>query len=171
MSYQQKKAIVSISTGLLLLAAYCFTAFGKVRAGLAAPDDLTFWATTMLVFVGIGIAATIVIQIIFHILLSVSVAVKVKIERRDCEDGKLDSMIAREMVEDEMDKLIELKSSRVGFGFAGAGFLAGLICLVSGLSAAVLLNILYGAFSLGTIAEGFAQLYYYKRGLRHGQKI
>ena len=165
MSYQQKKAIVSISTGLLLLAAYCFTAFGKVRAGLAAPDDLTFWATTMLVFVGIGIAATIVIQIIFHILLSVSVAVKVKIEHGDCEDGKIDSMIAREMVEDEMDKLIELKANKIGYSFVGFGFVAGLITLALGLPAAIMLNILFLASMLGSIVEGLIQLRYYRKGV------
>ena len=170
MSYQQKKAVVSTATGLLLLAAYILTVVSRLRTGLAAPDDLKFWAGTMLIFIGIGIVATIVIQIVFHILFSVLVAVKVKIEQGDCENPKIDRLIAREMVEDEMDKLIELKSSRVGYGIGGAGFLAGLICLVCGLPAAVMINILYGAFSLGTATEGIAQLYYYKRGLRNGQK-
>ena len=70
MSYQQKKAVVSTATGLLLLAAYILTVVSKLRAGLAAPDDLKFWAGTMLIFIGVGIAATIIIQIVFHILFS-----------------------------------------------------------------------------------------------------
>jgi hypothetical protein len=69
------------------------------------------------------------------------------------------------MVEDEMDKLIELKSNRVGFFMAGIGFVAALVALVLNYSPVVMLNILFIAFSIGSLAEGFTQLFYYRRGI------
>lgn len=122
----------------------------------------------MLVFIGIGVAATIVIQIVFHILLSISIAVKGKIQNQDLDDKEIEKQIDAEMVEDEMDKLIELKSNQIGFILAGIGFVAGLVTLAFNAPPAVMLNILFISFSAGSLLEGFAQLYYYRKGLAHG---
>jgi hypothetical protein len=165
MSYQEKKTITSMITGALVLSAYCIYAFGKFRSGVVAPDDLKFWAVTMLTFIGIGIAAAIVIQIIFHILLSISIAVKQKIRNEDCGDKEIEKLIEAEIVEDEMDKLIELKAMRLGFAIAGVGFIAGLLALVFTASAVLMLNILFISFSAGSLVEGVGQLIYYRRGV------
>lgn len=167
MSYQAKRTIVSIITGAAVLAAYCIYAFGPGRAGAIVSGDLKFWAITMLKFIGIGVAVTIVTQIVFHILLSVSVAIKKKIQDQNCADEDIEKSIGAEMVEDEMDKLIELKSTRVGFVFAGIGFVAGLVSLVLNYSPVVMLNIIFISFMVGSIVEGFSQLYYYGKGIRH----
>lgn len=164
MSYQEKRTITGIATGALVLAAYCLYAFGKYASGAVAPDDLKFWAVTMLVFIGIGIAAMIVIQIVFHILLSIAIAVK----KRDCDDKEVERAIETEVVEDERDKLIELKASRVGYTCGGIGFVAGLVSLVLGYSPAVMLNALFLAFCAGSLFEGFAHLYYYRKGVKNG---
>ena len=110
MSYQEKKTIVSVVTGTLLLIAYCIYAFGK--AGMANIDNLKFWAVTMLIFIGIGVVTMIVIQIVFHILLSISMAVKQKINNENCDDKEIEKALKIDMVEDEMDKLIELKANK-----------------------------------------------------------
>ena len=54
----------------------------------------------------------IAIQIIFSILLSISIAVK----ERKCDEKKIEKTVEAAFVEDEMDKLIELKSGRLGIG-------------------------------------------------------
>jgi hypothetical protein len=168
MSYQEKRTITSISTGVLVLVAYCIYAFGRYRSGAVGPDDLRFWASTMLIFIGIGVVASIIIQIIFHILLSVAIAVKKTVQNEKCDDKEIEKSINSEMVEDEMDKLIELKSTRVGFTLAGIGFVAALVSLVLNYSPAVMLNILYISFCVGSLFEGIAQLYFYRRGVRNG---
>lgn len=168
MSYQEKKTIVSIGTGALVLAAYCIYAFGKHSLEGATPDDLKFWAVTMLIFIGIGIAASIIIQIVFHILLSVSIAVSKTIQNGHTADVEIEKTIKAEMVEDEMDKLIELKSMRIGFAVAGVGFITGLITLVLSYSPAVMLNIVFFSFSAGSMLEGFTQLYFYRKGIQNG---
>jgi hypothetical protein len=168
MSYQVKKTIVSVVTGALILAAYCIYAFGFAMPGLAAPDNLSSWATTILIFIGIGIGASIVIQIIFHILLSIATAIRTQITTGKCDDKDVEKTIKAEMVEDEMDKLIGLKSMRVSFAAAGIGFIAGLIFLALSFPASVMLNILFLCFSVGTIIEGITQLYFYRRGVKNG---
>lgn len=168
MSYQEKKTIVSIFTGALVLAAYCIYAFGRYQAGTAGVDDLKVWSGIMLIFIGIGIVVAIVIQIVFHILMSIGIAVEKKIQDENYDDKEIEKSIKTEMVEDEMDKLIELKSMRTGFIVAGAGFIAGLIALVLGSSSMVMLNILFISFSAGSILEGITQLYFYRRGVVNG---
>jgi hypothetical protein len=165
MSYQVKRTITNILTGLIVLTAYCIYAFGRYQSGILAPEDLKSWAQIMLIFIGIGIIAAIVIQIVFHILLSIGIAIKENIKNGSCDDQEIEKTIKLEMIEDEMDKLIELKSLRVGFIVAGVGFIASLIVLLLNYPAMVMLNLLFISFSLGSILEGFTQLYYYKRGI------
>ena len=168
MSYQEKKTIVSIISGIILLAAYCIYAFTRVSLEMVAPDDLKFWATTMLIFIGIGIVYTIIIQIVFHILLSITIAVKKKVMGEKCCDKEIEKTIDLEMVEDEMDKLIELKSIRVSFIIAGIGFVSALLSMVFYSSAAVLLNIIFLSFNVGAIAEGITRLFFYRKGIKNG---
>ncbi|MHB1315766.1 MAG: hypothetical protein ACYCX2_09825 [Christensenellales bacterium] len=168
MSYQEKKTIVSVLTGVALLAAYCIYAFGSAHPGMAVPDELKFWATTILIFIGIGVVASIVIQIVFHILLSIAAAFKEQVRSGKCNDKEVEKAIELEMVEDEMDKLIGLKSMRIGFAIAGIGFIAALLSLVLNFSAAVMLNILFFSFGIGSMIEGITQLYFYRRGIKNG---
>ncbi len=168
MSYQEKRTVVSIITGAIVLAAYCIVAFGQYNSGAVAQGDLKFWAGTILIFIGIGVAASIVIQIVFHILLSIAIAMQKKIRDENCDDKEIKKTIGAEMVEDEMDKLIELKSMRVGFIFAGIGFVAGLVALVLNYSPVVMINILFLSFGVGSLFDGFAQLYFYRKGIQNG---
>ena len=163
MSYQEKKTLASIASGALLLAAYCLYAFNPALT----PADLKHWAITMLVFIGIGIGLTIIIQIVFHILFAITVAIKEKIQNMECDDKDIDKSIKQEMVEDERDKLIEMKSTQVGFGVAGFGFIAALVALLLNYSPAVMINILFIAFSFGSICEGIYQFILYRRGYTH----
>jgi hypothetical protein len=167
MSYQEKRSIVSILSGIALLAAYCFYTIGKYQKGLVAPGDLKFWATNILIFIGIGIVAFIIIQIVFHIMLSISIAVSKTVKEGNYDDKEIEKAIKIDMIEDEMDKLIELKSLRFGFGVAGFGFIAGLFALILNYSAVVMLNILFISFSIGSILEGFVKIFYYRRGLNN----
>jgi hypothetical protein len=165
MSYQSKKTITSMVGGALVLAAYCLYAFGRYSSGAIAEGNLKFWAGTMLVFIGIGIVGLIVLQIAFHIALSIGVAVK----ERACDDKEIDKRIEATLeatvIEDEMDKLIELKSSQIGFGVTSVGFVGALLLLVLGRSTAVMLNVIYLSFLVGSLIEGAASLYFYGKGV------
>lgn len=168
MAYQEKKTFVSILFGAAFMTTYCIYAFGKYRSGAADLNDLVFWGITMLTFIGIGVGAMIVLQIVFHIALSIGIAVKTAIETKNYDGKDLEKSFEGTFIEDEMDRLIELKSMRLGFSIAGAGFIAGLVLLVLGYPAAVMLNVQFLSFCIGSLAEGFLILYYYRRGVRNG---
>jgi len=161
MSYQEKKTIINMSVGTILLAAYCLTTFGRWKAGTIDPNDLKFWAGSMLLFIGIGVAAIIITQIVFHILMSIGIAVR----ERKFDDAELDRALKANTVEDEMDQLIELKSNRIGTAFGGLGFVAALVSLTLNAPVAVMINILFLACSVGTLAEGFYSLHCYRKGI------
>ena len=160
MSYKSKRNLFSMAAGLLLIIAYTIYALGKASP---APDDLKTWSVAMLIFIGISVAITIVVHIVFHIGLAVGIAV------RENDDKQVERIIESSMYEDERDKLINLKSAHIGNGFAGVGFVAGLIALALGISAVVVLHIIAGAFAAGSIIEGCVSIYLDERGVRNGQ--
>ena len=162
MFYQEKKTLVSIITEILLLVAYLIYASNKFSSNM---DNLKLWATTMLVFIGIGILASIIIQIVFHILLSISIAVKTQIEKGKCDDLEIEKRVELEIIEDEMDKLIESKAMRFGFVTTSIGFLLALVSLVLNYPPVVMINILFCFFCLSAIISGISQLYLYRRGV------
>ncbi len=164
MSYQETRTGATILSEALILAAYCIYAFNPSRLAAIPPGDLKPWAGTMLIFFAIGIGIIIAIQIVFHIIFSVSVAVRSKIENQLSDDKEIDRAINLEMVEDERDRQIELKSTRIAFAVTGIGFVGALLSLVLDYSPTVMLNILYLSFFAGSLLEGVGQLYYYRRG-------
>ncbi|MHC1787453.1 MAG: hypothetical protein AB9880_10370 [Christensenellales bacterium] len=167
MSYKVKSTIVSIAAGVLLMAAYVIYAAGQVQSGAATLNDLRFWARTILIFIGIGIAAMIVIQIVFHILLAIGKAIREQVKNGKVDDKEIEKSLELDMVEDEMDKLISLKSMRIGYALGGFGFVLALVSLVMDQPAAVMLNVLFASFYLGSLIEALAQLFYYRRGIRN----
>lgn len=167
MSYQEKRTFVTILVGFLVLISYLIFIFTKHQNDSLDVNNLKFWATTMLIFIGIGVIATIITQILFHIFYSIGYAVKEKIKNPEISDKDIEKSIKSHMVTDEMDKIVELKSMRIGFVFAGVGFVLSLVLLLLDYSAAVMMNSIFISFNLGSLFEGFMQLYYYKRGIRY----
>jgi len=161
MSFNSKKAIASMSAGVLMIIAYIIYALGQCSP---APEDLKSWAVAMLVFIGISVAVVIVIQILFHIATAIGIAVKEQERDRKQIDRRFSSLT----VEDERDKLINLKSSRITSVVAGIGFVAALFSLAFGASAVLALHIIFGSCAVGSTAEGIASVYFYEKGVRNG---
>jgi len=161
MSLSSKKTLASIGGGVVLYAAYIVYALSQ-RA--PEPDNLKSWATSMLIFIGIGVALTIVIQILFHITAAIGIAV----HERDCKEKEIDRIIKSSLVEDERDKLISLKSAHVGYIAAGMGFVAALAALALGFPALYALHILFGACGAASLIEGILSIIYYEKGIRNG---
>jgi hypothetical protein len=174
MSYQQKKTLVSVVSGIILFISYCVLILPKYQIAENS-SDLKFWAISILSFIGVSIVVNIIIQIIFHILLSVSIAVKEQVKNEiekeitgtksneKTMENVIDKKIKMEMIEDERDKMIELKSLRVGYYISGVGIIASIFVLVIGLTPAIMLNVLFLSVMLGAIVEGIVQYYFYSK--------
>jgi len=178
MSYQEKRIGVSVVSGLLILVSYCIYGVSRFKVvGTGLLTDLRFWATTMLVTIGLGIAVMMLIQIILHIYLAISSEVKKEIAKKIAGDGTCGSKSYQgrscedlEMMdkEDEMDKLISLKASNYSFGVIGFGFVASLVTLYFRLPPAIMLNIMFVSFMLASLLEELLQLRFYRKGIYHG---
>ena len=158
MTYNSKRTTASMAAGVLLMTAYLIYALG---GNAPKAEDLKSWALAMLVFIGIGIGALIIIQIVFHIVFAASIAV------REGEE-KVERVIASHTREDERDKLISLKASHISHVIMGAGLVAALVCLCFGVPAVAALHVQFGACALGTLAEGAVSICLYERGTLHG---
>jgi hypothetical protein len=150
-------------TMALVFGAYCLSTFPRYTLS----DPAQSWAKPMLIFIGISAAAAILIQILFHILLSIGVSVKAAIRDQDVDGEAINQALQHEFTEDEREKLIALKSQQAGFYVSGIGFVGGLIILFFSGSVPLMLNILYGAFFLGTIAEGITTFVINRREMGH----
>ena len=155
MSYNSKRMISCMVASIILFVAYIIYALGS-RSPQA--DDLRGWAIAILIFIGIGIAAVIVIMILFHIVFSAAVAIKEG-------ESEVERIVASHTFEDERDKLIELKASKIGYVFAGIGFLAALTALAFTAPPVIALHILFGSFAFGSFIEGGVSIYLYERGI------
>ena len=161
MTYNSKKNIVSMAAGIISVAAYVlYVTTGKPPA----PEDIQAWAKLMLIFIGISVAAQIVIQILFHVVFAVGIAVKT----HDHDREKMEKIIKASVVEDERDKLISLKSMRVGYICSGAGLMIALFTLAGGAPVVVALHVIAGFSAAGSLAEGFAGIFLNERGVRNG---
>ena len=160
MTYGSKKTITNIVTNILLLAGYFLYTLGE---GAPKAQDVKGWATLILIFIGIGIVASIVIQILFHIAFSIGVAVK----ERDRDDKLVERSIQAAVVEDEMDKTISLKAMRVEYACGGAGSVLAIAALALGAAVVTALHILFVSAAAATIVGGCVSIYFYERGVRN----
>ena len=107
----------------------------------------------------------IILQIVFHILMAISGAIRQKMKNDVVDEEEIERTMRVETSEDEMDKMIELKSNRFGYTIMGIGFMAGLIAIAFGASAVAMLNILFFSTWAGSFVEGLMQIRYYRRGV------
>ena len=155
----------------MILTAYIIYGISKyLELGVNLLNDLRFWATAMLTTIGGSIIVVILIQIIFHIILAVGNEVSKEIAKAAKHGGKKEiyEEVEIEEFEDEMDKLISLKSTRNSFIVCGVGFVISLISLCLKMPPAVMLNIVFISFNLGSLLESFSQLYFYRKGVTNG---
>ena len=163
MSLKSKRIIVNLLVGLIVIIGYIIYSFNN---GLFETENLKEWATATLIFIGVAVIASIIIQIVFNIIFSIGMAIE--LEKQSIDDEGVEKSIEVSMAEDEMDRLISLKSGRIGYTSIGIGFVLVLISIEFGATAILAFNILLGMIALGTILEGIVSVYMYERGVKNG---
>ena len=155
---KSKRTAVGITVAVVLMIGYIIYAMGDAAP---AADDLKGWAIPILVFIGISVIAQMIAQIVVHVTFAVSVAVK-----EETKDEKIiERIIESEMAEDEMDENITLRSSHIGYGCAGVGFVLSLAALAFfDITAALFLNILLVTFFVAMMIDGAVSIYLYEKG-------
>lgn len=148
-SYQEKSIIVSIITNLVCYALYGVVVWQRYQAGSSTMMDETFkfWASVILILIPVLVGAQLISQIVFVILNTI-------ITREEQPD-----------ITDELDKLIELKSTRNFYHIFMVGFVVAMGSQVINLSPTVMFVILFGAIMLAGVMGDVFRLYFYRKGL------
>lgn len=148
MSFQEKKNIVSLITTLLIFSLYSMYVFQKYQEGsFHTSNAFSFWGAFILILIPVSILAKIIIHIVFSIINTIATNEK---EPR---------------ITDELDQLIELKSTRNSHYVFIIGFLLAMIPLVMDQPPYVMFIILISSGLLSEVIGVITQLYLYRRGV------
>lgn len=147
MSYQERRALVSFFSALLIPALYAAAVLPSYPAGSDySPEAFHFWGRFILTLIGVSIVARIAIFIAFSILNTIAT--------REAEPE----------ISDERDRMIELKAGRIALYIFCVGFLLAMFLLVLSQPPSVMFLALLGAGLASDAASELAQFFYYRRG-------
>ena len=163
MMYKSKSTLASLIAGIAVTIGYIVFV---LTADVPAADDLEAWARLLLLYIGVSVVAVIVVQIFFNIGFAARLWIRREREDETCEELK--RRLEAEMAEDEMERLITLKTSHIGYGITGVGLIAMLAALAFlGASAVVAIHMIIGACLLSTMVSGIMDIRYYEKGVRN----
>ncbi len=148
---RENRILFSLITTVIILGIYALYVYNRyIDGNPEILNDLKFWGKTFIILVPIMIVAQIIIHIIFAIINKI-------ITNEDMPTS-----------EDEMDKLIELKSLRISRWVQSLIFFLAMGTITIGMHIWVMFVLLISSCFISSIVESIAQIYFYKRGIKHG---
>lgn len=150
MSHQEKNITASLVSFSLILGFYLIRMLGMIQAErLISTKLFRLWGIVIL----LGIVGTIITSIFTHIVAAIVHAIKTGEEDPKIED-----------IEDERDKLINLRGTRVTYFVSSLGVALSMLTFVLGQSPLVMFSLLifFGIFS--QIIGDISRLVLYRRG-------
>jgi hypothetical protein len=150
MSYKENSIVVSLAAYLMIVAYYLLRIFGMLRdGGLVADQLFRLWAVVIIT----GIVVTIAGNILINIVISIVYAIRTGGKEYD------------RFIEDERDKLIDLKGSKVAYITFSVGVLVAMLTFAFGQPPLVMFSLIIFFSITAEIAGSLAQLYLYRRGV------
>jgi hypothetical protein len=150
MTYQEKNITVTLSSAILILGYYLLRIYQIAQNGaLDSASVFRLW--------GVVIVATIVVNIVGMILAHTLFAVAQAIQTR----GEPEI----ENIEDERDKLIKLKGTRIAYFVLSIGVFLSMLTLVFGQPALVMFSLLIFFSIFSEIVADISRLIYSRRGM------
>ncbi len=148
MSFQEKKNIVSLCSTTLIFALYSMYVFQRYQSEIFdSTDTFKFWGAAILILIPVAIVAKIIIHIVFSIIHTIATNEK------------------EPSFADELDKLIELRATRISHYVFVLGFVASMGSLVMDMSPNVMFIILFFSGFVSEVVGIITQLYLYRRGV------
>ncbi len=148
MDQKERQIIVTLISSVLVIGLYIFYVYQKQVAGnLEILNDFKFWGKSFLWLIPVSIVALIFIHIIYAIINRI-------VTKEDIPT-----------VDDERDRMIELKSIRVSHWIFTTGFICAMGVLAFGAKPAIMFIILFSSGFGASIISELIKLYYYRRGI------
>lgn len=148
MSYQEKRALVSLFTSIIVTLVYAAVMLQRYpQADAYSPDVFRFWGAFCVILIPVSIIARIVIQVFFSIINTITT-------------GEEEPSVV-----DERDRIVELKAARNALYIFTCGFMLAMAALLFDLPPAVMFVLLIGAGVIADAASELATFYFYRRGV------
>ena len=149
MSYQEKNVTVSLVSFSLILGFYLTRVFQMLQDGGLTNEVFGLWAAVIV----LGIIVTIVLTILAHIGFVIIEAIKT-----GSDDPKIDE------TEDERDKLIDLKGTKVAYLVSSIGGFLAMLTFALGQSPFVMFSLLVLSGLVAQVLGDIGRLILYRRG-------
>jgi hypothetical protein len=147
MTFQEKLNLVNLGCILLIFFGYCIFLSQMIHNGtLTTTNDLAFWAGVILKLIPIQIGANVIIMIVFNIILTIIATDRIP-EKSD-----------------ELDKLIDMKSTVYGSYVFFIGFLIAMILAAFGLPVWMIFNMFVVSFFGMQFCWSVTHIRLYNRG-------
>lgn len=147
MSFQEKKAIVSIGGTITIFTIYFILAYQRyLGLNLSPVELLTFWAGVLFISLPVNLFPKFIIHIIFSII------------------NKLATNEDEPRFTDEMDRLIFLKMMKNAYFSFIAGFFLALATIFIWHSISLVFIIFLFALNASCVIADLTALYFYRRG-------
>lgn len=148
MGYQEKQNVVNIFSALSVTLIFAWMVFQRHQQGqFDLTEDFSKWGVLFLIFIGVSVAARIVIQIVFHIINAIATREE------------------KTPVEDERDKLVKLKGTRNSYYAFSSGFVLSVVGLALGMPVYWIFVAFVGFGMIAEVIDNASQIYYYRKGV------
>jgi hypothetical protein len=151
MTFSEKTIVVSLGTGILVLAYFVIRSISLYTGGIPDPSAVYWlWGITIILVIAFNIAGNILTQI----LTAIMEAIKTGGEEVEIED-----------ITDERDELIKLRGTQIGYTVFSIGGGLAMLTLVLGQPALVMFSLLTFFGLVAEIVADSMRLRYYRRGV------
>lgn len=149
MDIKEKRILVSLLSSVLVILFYAWYVYSRYIAdNPAILNDFKFWGTSFIILIPVAIGIQIVIQIIFAIITHI-----------------LNKGEEIDPIDDERDKLIELKAIKVSHYLFILGFVLAMGALAMGMQPWVMFVVLISSGFTASMVNEILRLYYYRKGV------
>jgi hypothetical protein len=148
MEQKEKQVVVTLATTILIIVFYSLYVYNKyIEVNPEIINNLRFWGKTFIILIPVAI----VVQIIIHIAFAI-----------------INKIVTNEdipTIDDERDKLIELKSIRISHWIFTLGFMLAMGSQAIGMQPWVMFITLIASGLLSSIISEAVKIYYYRKGV------
>ncbi|OGO38073.1 MAG: hypothetical protein A2W35_21800 [Chloroflexi bacterium RBG_16_57_11] len=150
MSFQQKNIAVSLANFSLILGIFLIRVFQMIQEGsFNSTNVFRLWG----IVIALAVLVTIFATILTHIVSAIIQAIKTGEENPKIED-----------IEDERDKLIDLRGTRVTYFVSSIGVFLSMLTFALGKPPLVMFTLLIFFGIVAQITGDISRLYLYRRG-------
>jgi hypothetical protein len=148
MDVKEKRILISLVSSVLIMGFYAWYVYSRYIAGNPEIlNDFSFWGKSFLILIPVAIITQIIIQIVFTIYIHAT------------SNEEIDP------IEDERDKLIELKAIKISHYIFITGFALAMGSLTLRMQPWVMFVVLISSGFVATVVNEVARLYFYRKGV------